>query len=52
MSCAMGVDEAMARARPAFRPGRFTTAEEIDFAADAVAGAVSRLRSAIAGQRR
>lgn len=46
---AMGVDEAMARASLRFGLGRFTTAEEIDFAADAVAGAVSRLRSAIAG---
>ncbi|AGA27827.1 cysteine desulfurase family protein [Singulisphaera acidiphila DSM 18658] len=41
---AMGVDEAMARASLRFGLGRFTTAEEIDFAADAVARAVMRLR--------
>lgn len=41
---AMGVDEAMARASLRFGLGRFTTAEEIDFAADAVARTVTRLR--------
>jgi cysteine desulfurase len=42
---AMGVDEDMARASLRFGLGRFTTAEEVDFAVDAVAGAVERLRS-------
>ena len=35
---AMGLDEDMARASLRFGLGRFTTAEEIDFAIDAVAG--------------
>lgn len=42
---AMGVDEDMARASLRFGLGRFTTAEEVDFAIDAVAGAVARLRT-------
>ncbi|SIO57561.1 cysteine desulfurase IscS [Singulisphaera sp. GP187] len=42
---AMGVDEPMARASLRFGLGRFTTAEEIEFAADAVARAVTRLRA-------
>ena len=41
---AMGLDEDLARASLRFGLGRFTTAEEIDFAIDAVAGAVARLR--------
>jgi cysteine desulfurase len=42
---AMGLDEDMARSSLRFGPGRFTTTEEIDFATDAVAEAVERLRS-------
>ncbi|MDR3634533.1 MAG: aminotransferase class V-fold PLP-dependent enzyme, partial [Isosphaeraceae bacterium] len=42
---AMGVSEELARASLRFGLGRFTTAEEIDFAVDAVASAVDRLRS-------
>ncbi len=41
---AMGLDEEMARASLRFGLGRFTTEEEIDFAIEAVAGAVERLR--------
>jgi cysteine desulfurase len=41
----MGVDEAMARASLRFGLGRFTTAEEVEFAASAVAEAVRRLRA-------
>ena len=41
---AIGLDEDMARASLRFGLGRFTTAEEVDFAADAVAAAVGRLR--------
>jgi cysteine desulfurase len=41
---AMGLDEDSARASLRFGVGRFTTAEEIDFAIEAVAGAVARLR--------
>ena len=41
---AMGLDEDLARASLRFGLGRFTTAEEIDFAIDAVADAVARLR--------
>ena len=41
---AMGLTEDLARASLRFGLGRFTTAEEIDFAVDAVAGAVARLR--------
>jgi cysteine desulfurase len=41
---AMGLDEDMARASLRFGLGRFTTAEEIDFAIEAVASAVARLR--------
>jgi cysteine desulfurase len=41
---AMGLDEDMARASLRFGLGRFTTAEEIDFAVDSVASAVTRLR--------
>jgi cysteine desulfurase len=42
---AMGKSEEMARSSLRFGLGRFTTVEEIDFAAAAVAGAVERLRS-------
>jgi cysteine desulfurase len=42
---AMGLDEDMARASLRFGLGRFTTADEIDFAIDTVANAVSRLRT-------
>ena len=38
---AMGLDEDMARASLRFGLGRFTTAEEIDFAIEAVAAAVA-----------
>jgi cysteine desulfurase len=41
---AMGLDEEMARASLRFGLGRFTTEEEIDFAIEAVAVAVERLR--------
>ena len=41
---AMGLDEEMARASLRFGLGRFTTREEIDYAIDAVALAVARLR--------
>jgi cysteine desulfurase len=41
---AMGLDEDMARASLRFGLGRFTTGEEIDFAIEAVAKAVHRLR--------
>ena len=41
---AMGLDEDLARASLRFGLGRFTTAEEIDFAIEAVAEAVARLR--------
>ena len=41
---AMGLDEDMARASLRFGLGRFTTAEEIDFAIESVASAVTRLR--------
>ena len=41
---AMGLSEDLARASLRFGLGRFTTAEEIDFAAGAVADAVERLR--------
>jgi cysteine desulfurase len=41
---AMGLSEDLARASLRFGLGRFTTAEEIDFAIDAVAAAVARLR--------
>ena len=41
---AMGLDEDVARASLRFGLGRFTTAEEIDFAVEAVAAAVARLR--------
>jgi cysteine desulfurase len=48
---AMGLDEDMARASLRFGLGRFTTDEEIDFAINAVAEAVNRLRrlSAVRG---
>ena len=39
-----GSTEDMARASLRFGLGRFTTAEEIDFAVEAVAEAVARLR--------
>jgi cysteine desulfurase len=42
---AMGRDEDMARASLRFGLGRFTTTDEIDFAVDTVASAVSRLRT-------
>ena len=42
---AMGVDEALARASLRFGLGRFTTAEEVDFAAEYVAGGRSAARS-------
>jgi cysteine desulfurase len=41
---AMGLPEELARASLRFGLGRFTTAEEVDFAVDLVAGAVERLR--------
>jgi cysteine desulfurase len=41
---AIGLDDDMARASLRFGLGRFTTEEEIDFAVNAVADAVSRLR--------
>jgi cysteine desulfurase len=41
---AMGRNEEMARASLRFGLGRFSTSEEIEFAIDAVAGAVERLR--------
>src|SRR4029079_4800567 len=40
---AMGVGEELARASLRFGLGRFTTAEEVDFAVEAVSGAVARL---------
>ena len=40
----MGLDEDMARASLRFGLGRSTTAEEVDFAIDSVASAVTRLR--------
>ncbi|WP_406694779.1 IscS subfamily cysteine desulfurase [Singulisphaera sp. Ch08] len=43
---AIGVTEELTRASLRFGLGRFTTAEEIDFAADTVARAVTRLRAA------
>lgn len=42
---AMGLDEDMARASLRFGLGRFTTAEEVDFAIDRVATAVAGLRT-------
>ncbi len=42
---AMGRDEELARSSLRFGLGRFTTEEEIDFAIDAVASAVERLRN-------
>jgi cysteine desulfurase len=45
----MGVDEAMARASLRFGLGRFTTAEEVEFAAVFVAEAVRRLRTSGSG---
>jgi cysteine desulfurase len=45
---AMGRDEALARASLRFGLGRFTTAEEIDFAIESVVEAVTRLRAAAA----
>jgi cysteine desulfurase len=47
---AIGLDEAMARASLRFGLGRFTTAEEVDFAADSVAVAVGRLRARAAAR--
>jgi cysteine desulfurase len=40
----MGLDEDQARASLRFGLGRFTTADEIDLAIEAVAAAVTRLR--------
>ena len=42
---AMGLDEEMSRASLRFGLGRFTTREEVDFAIEAVAAAVARLRT-------
>ncbi len=42
---AMGLDEETARASLRFGLGRFTTAEEVDFAIESVAAAIERLRS-------
>ncbi len=42
---AMGLDEDLARSSLRFGLGRFTTPDEVDFAAEAVAAAVRRLRS-------
>ncbi len=42
---AMGLDEDMARASLRFGLGRFTTADEVDFAIDSVAASVARLRT-------
>jgi cysteine desulfurase len=42
---AMGLSEDLARSSLRFGLGRFTTEDEIDFAAEAVASAVQRLRS-------
>jgi len=42
---AMGIDESLARASLRFGLGRFTTAEEVAFAAGSVAGVVARLRA-------
>ena len=42
---AMGLNEEMARASLRFGLGRFSTSEEIEFAINAVAGAVERLRA-------
>ncbi|MGE5756620.1 MAG: cysteine desulfurase family protein [Planctomycetaceae bacterium] len=44
---AIGLDEALARASLRFGLGRFTTAEEIDFAIGDVAAAVERLRAPV-----
>jgi cysteine desulfurase len=41
---AMGLSDDLARASLRFGLGRFTTSEEVDFAAHEVAGAVERLR--------
>jgi cysteine desulfurase len=41
----MALDEDLARSSLRFGLGRFTTEDEIDFAAGAVASAVERLRS-------
>jgi cysteine desulfurase len=48
---AIGLDEAAARASVRICIGRFTTAEEVDFAADALVAAVLRLREAPAEGR-
>jgi cysteine desulfurase len=42
---ALGLDEALARASLRFGLGRFTTEEEVDFAAGYVADVVRRLRA-------
>ncbi len=42
---AMGLSEDLARSSLRFGLGRFTTEDEVDFAAEAVASAVERLRS-------
>ena len=41
----MGLDEDLARSSLRFGLGRFTTEDEVDFAAESVAAAVDRLRS-------
>lgn len=43
---AIGLDDALAHASIRFSVGRFTTAEEVDFAAERVVDTVTRLRSA------
>lgn len=42
---ALGLDESLARASLRFGLGRFTTAEEVDFAVESVSSAVRRLRA-------
>jgi cysteine desulfurase len=49
---AMGLSDDLARSSLRFGVGRFTTVEEIDFAADAVGSAVERLRGQVAAWSR
>jgi cysteine desulfurase len=49
---ALGLDEATARSSLRLSVGRFTTAAEIDFAVDAIATAVGRLRTAGEGMKK
>jgi cysteine desulfurase len=49
---AMGLSDDLARSSLRFGVGRFTTIEEIDFAADAVGSAVERLRGHVAAWSR